>query len=77
MKKVYPGALTVFILPPSMEELERRLSGRGTESPEVIARRLDQAREELALAPTYDIQLVNQYVDQCVEELYRLIQERL
>lgn len=77
VKKIYPGALTVFILPPSMEELERRLSGRGTESPEVIARRLDQAKEELALAPTYDVQLVNREVDRCVEELYRLIQERL
>ena len=77
VKKIYPGALTVFILPPSMEELERRLSSRGTESPEVIARRLDQAKEELALAPTYDVQLVNREVDRCVEELYRLIQERL
>lgn len=77
VKKIYPGALTVFILPPSMEELEHRLSGRGTETPQVIAQRLARAKEEMALAPAYDVQLVNREVDTCVRELYDLIQARL
>lgn len=77
VKKVYPGALTVFILPPSMEELEHRLSGRGTETPEVIAQRLERAKEEMKLAPHYDVELVNRDVDSCAQELYDLIQARL
>ena len=48
VRRSMPDALLVFLAPPSWEELERRLRGRGTEDPEVIARRLDQARVELA-----------------------------
>ena len=77
VKKVYPGALTVFILPPSMEELEHRLSGRGTETQQVISQRLARAKEEMALADAYDVQIVNRDVDSCVDELYSIIQERL
>lgn len=77
VKKVYPGALTVFIFPPSMEELEHRLSGRGTETQQVISQRLARAKEEMALADAYDVQIVNRDVDACVDELYSIIQERL
>ena len=51
--------MLVFIVPPSYGELEARLRGRGTETPEVINRRLSRAREELAFLPKYDYFVVN------------------
>lgn len=77
VKKVYPGCLSVFILPPSMEELEHRLVGRGTETAEVIAKRLARAKEEVLLAEKYDASIVNNDVDSCADELYTLIQKHL
>lgn len=73
IKRLYPGATTVFICPPSAEELEHRLRGRGTESEESLARRLAESRAELALASTYDERLINRTVEQCAGELYALI----
>ncbi len=54
-----PEALTVFLLPPGMDELERRLRGRGTDARETIRLRLDNARAELAVGPTYEHLVVN------------------
>lgn len=54
-----PECVSVFILPPSFEELERRLRGRGTETEEKILARLETARGELAYAPKYQYQIVN------------------
>lgn len=76
IKKLCPEATTVFICPPSVEELEKRLRGRGTESEEKVLERLARAREELALADTYDARLVNESVEDCAEQLYQLIQAR-
>lgn len=73
IRKLYPDAKLVFVTPPSFEELERRLKGRGTDSEEAVARRLARAKEEMALAKEYDYTLVNDTVDQCVEDLYRII----
>ena len=64
-----PDAVTIFILPPSEEELEARIRGRGSDSEEVICRRLENARAELALASRYQHRLVNQTVDGVVDEL--------
>lgn len=55
----FPEALRVFILPPSMSELERRLRGRSSDSPGAIAKRLNRALEEIAAANEFDIQVVN------------------
>ncbi len=60
VKRLMPDALSIFIAPPSMEELEARLRGRGTEDNETIEKRLKKAREEMLLAPTYDIVIVNE-----------------
>ncbi|MBR6594924.1 MAG: guanylate kinase [Clostridia bacterium] len=60
VKRLMPHALSVFIAPPSMELLEARLRGRGTEDEETIQKRLRRAREEMLLAPTYDITIVNE-----------------
>lgn len=64
-----PGALLVFLEPPSWEVLEQRLTGRGTESPEAVARRLTAAQEELAAAGEFDVVLVNADVRECAEAL--------
>lgn len=77
IKKMYPGATTVFILPPSMEELERRLRNRGTENEETIQRRLTRAKTEIADSAAYDEHVVNDQVDSCAESLYAIIQSRL
>ena len=66
-------ALTIFILPPSKEELERRLRGRGTDAEEVIRKRLDKADFELSFAPQFDVRVVNDDLERAVEEVRRLI----
>lgn len=65
--------VTVFIAPPSFEELERRLVGRGTETPEQQAKRLETAKIELAAEPEFDKVIVNKVVDDAANELWNLI----
>jgi guanylate kinase len=71
-----PTALQVFLTPPSWAELVRRLTGRGTEPSDVIARRLAVAREELAAEAEFDITLVNSSVGEVAERLVALMQSR-
>ena len=59
VKAAMPEAKTVFLAPPSLEELEKRLRGRGTETEEKIRSRLETAEKELLLAPSYDYTVVN------------------
>jgi guanylate kinase len=66
-------ALLVFLKPPSWAELVRRLTGRGTEPPDVVERRLAVAREELAAAGEFDITLVNTSVDEVCRQMVALI----
>ena len=73
IKKKVPEAVLVFITPPSMAELERRLTERGTEVPEVIASRLARASVEAGSMDKYDYVLVNDKVEDCVETLRQLI----
>lgn len=68
-------ALTIFILPPSKEELERRLRGRATDSEETIARRLAKADFELSHAPEFDCQVVNDDLDHASDEVASLIED--
>ena len=68
-----PGALLVFLAPPSWDELVRRLNGRGTEAPEIIRRRLEEARIELAAEPEFDVTLVNTSVQDVCDELVALM----
>lgn len=65
--------VTVFIAPPSFEELERRLVGRGTETSEQQAKRLETAKIELAAEPEFDKVIVNNVVDDAANELWNLI----
>ncbi|MBI2962571.1 MAG: guanylate kinase [Deltaproteobacteria bacterium] len=73
MKARYPEAVAVFVLPPSEGELARRLRGRGTDSPEVIARRLERARAEMAEYRSYDYYVVNRNVDESVRRLAAIV----
>ncbi|TYK47921.1 guanylate kinase [Actinomadura decatromicini] len=68
-----PEARLVFLAPPSWEELVRRLTGRGTEPPDVIERRLDAARVELAAEKEFDVTLVNTSVRDVCDELLTLM----
>ena len=63
VKRRMPESVSVFILPPSFEELEHRLRGRGTETPEKIEKRLAAAKAEMARATEYDYQIVNDDLD--------------
>jgi guanylate kinase len=66
-------ALSVFIQPPSVEELRRRLEGRGTDAPEVIQQRLDKATYELTFAPRFDKVIVNDDLDKAQAEALDVI----
>lgn len=68
-----PDAVLVFVEPPSMEELERRLRGRGTESEAEVERRLANARREMAQAPLYDVRIVNDDLERACSELRQVI----
>jgi len=74
VRQMDPDALLVFLAPPSWEELERRLRGRGTEPAEVIARRLAQAQIEIAAEPEFDEVIVSSSVAAAATELAALIQ---
>ena len=74
IKEKFPDSLLIFVTPPSAEELKRRLEGRGTETPEVIARRLARASEESEGIEAYDYIVVNDKLEDCVEELHRLVE---
>lgn len=75
IKRMYPDSNTIFLLPPSIEELESRLRGRGTEDEASVQRRLNEARNELAIKDTYDQRLVNHDIDSCAEELYQMMRK--
>ena len=68
-----PEALLIFIIPPSFEELSRRLHGRNTDSEDVIAGRLKKAREEFREIPNYDYLVINDKVSNAVEEIEAIL----
>jgi guanylate kinase len=72
VRAVMPEARLVFLTPPSWDELVRRLTGRGTENPEVVDQRLAVARDELAAEPEFDVTLVNTSVPDVVSQLVAL-----
>ena len=73
VRKTMPDARLVFLAPPSWDELVRRLTGRGTEPPEVIKQRLAAAQVELAAEPEFDVTLVNTSVEHVARELLNLM----
>lgn len=73
VRRSFPVGLQIFVAPPSFEELERRIRGRGTEAEEAIQRRLARAREELAAATEFDAVLVNGDLEAAGHELETLM----
>ncbi len=76
VKKQRPQTLMVFLMPPSMEELERRLVSRGTNTPEEIQSRLEAAERECALRDRFDYVVVNDVVERAVNEISNLIDHK-
>lgn len=76
MEKV-PEALTIFLVPPSMEELERRIRGRKTESDEVIKARLNKAKEEMNLAGKYKYVVCNDDPDKAAKTISNIIKRSM
>jgi len=73
VKQAMPEAITVFLAPPSWEDLEARLAGRGTETPEAVRRSLDTARVELAAQDDFDQVVVNRQLESACAELVSLL----
>ncbi|MBQ9845180.1 MAG: guanylate kinase [Oscillospiraceae bacterium] len=76
VKKVYPDSLTIFLAPPSLEELERRLKNRGTEDETKIKQRLFKAKEELGFQSSYDYIVENNSVEQCAQSIIDIFDNR-
>jgi guanylate kinase len=73
VRRIYPDSIGIFILPPSVEELEKRMRSRAQDSEEVIRRRLANAREELAHAGEFEYRIINKDFDSARQELARVI----
>ncbi len=73
IRDLYPAAITVFILPPSLEELRKRLELRGEDDPEVIDRRMQAACAEISHYPEYDYLVVNEDFDQASADLAAIV----
>ena len=76
VKKIYGDrALSVFVMPPSVQALRERLEKRGTDSPEVIERRLAKAEYEISFAPQFDLIIQNDDFDRAKQETYEAVRE--
>ena len=73
IKDVYPEAVLVFILPPSMADLRARLTGRGTETQDVVERRLGEAAKEISYVKQYDYAVINDDLDEAIENVKMVI----
>jgi guanylate kinase len=73
VKKIFPDALLIFILPPSLEELGRRLRGRGKDSQEAIFRRLERAKAEIEAKDEFNIQIVNDELETAIADIEKAI----
>ena len=74
IREKMPEAVSIFIMPPSYKELKRRLSGRGTESEEVIEKRMHESLSEIARATEFDYIVVNDNIDEAVDDIIEIIQ---
>ena len=73
IRRMFPGATTIFLLPPSVEELRKRLTGRGTDAPEVIEDRIKRAEFELSFADKFDHVVVNDDLQTAEQEALSMV----
>lgn len=76
VRSLFPQAVSIFILPPSMEALEDRLHKRGQDAPEVIARRVANAREEISHVSEFDYVIINDNFDAALKDLQAVVRAR-
>ena len=74
VKEKFPNSLSIFLLPPDKEELERRIRNRGTEKEEAIKKRLLRANYEISASKQFDFELTNYNVDETAKRIIKLIQ---
>lgn len=77
VKSMFPDAITIFIVPPSIEELENRIRKRRTENEDVVLQRLNKAKYELTLTDQYRFVVENKSVDQTVEQVEEIIRKNI
>ena len=77
IENIFPEAVLIFIMPPSFEELEKRLRGRGTDSEEAILKRLAIAKKEMDFSSHYDYVVINNTVDDCVNDIVNIIDKEV
>ena len=75
IKRIYPDATTIFIVPPSLEELERRIRKRGHNTEEELRTRLAIAQAEMEMRDKYDHCVINDDLEQCIQEVYKIIKK--
>ncbi len=73
IKEKFPNSISIFLLPPDKEELERRIRNRGTENEEAIKKRLSRANYEISASNQFDFELINQNVDETAKRIIKLI----
>lgn len=73
VKEKYPDAVLIFLMPPTIGELRRRLDRRGTESPEIIERRIRRAETELDLLSKYDYVVINDDINEAKEDILKIV----
>lgn len=73
VKRNRPETLLIFLMPPTMEELERRLTGRGDVAPEIVRQRLAEAEKEISMRGSFDFVVVNDAVERAADEISNLI----
>jgi len=77
LAKQFADVRLIFVLPPNEEELIRRINNRGSETPETLSIRLETARSELAVADSYDYQVVNKDLEGCIDEINKIIDKEI
>jgi len=77
LAKQFAGVRLIFVLPPNEDELINRINNRGSETPETLSIRLETARSELTVANSYDYQVVNQDLDDCINEINKIIDKEI
>jgi guanylate kinase len=75
IRREFPETISIFIMPPSREELKKRLTGRNTDSEEVIRKRLDEAEREMEAADHFDYLIVNDKLNSAVEEIVAIVEK--
>ena len=75
--KIRPDAITIFLLPPDLEELENRLTGRCTNDTDDIRNRMEIAKREIEIAPLYKYNVVNDDLQRCVDEIDQILNKEL